>query len=175
MSYEFPYFYKIYLMIYPTLPIPSDVEVRAIFYDNNGTCCAGLLSPIKIRFEDYFLPIRIPLKYEKQFLEDEEEKQSLIKNLIFKNLWNKFKIKDENKFSFVNTCKLLNLDRENMIKLVISRLKPFLININFLDLDYILRNPFNLKDLEVETLKEEEKSKNFIFLKRRQFKSFSQS
>jgi hypothetical protein len=147
---KFPYFYKIYLIVYPSQPIPSDVEVRAIFYDNLGVCYTGMLNSIKIKFEDFFLPISVPPQY--KLIYDTPEGKIKLREVLFKKLWRQFKMNDTNFKSFVNTSRMVDLDKSNMIKLVFARLGPFLINQNFLKIDYIVNSPYqeNFSDLQNE-------------------------
>lgn len=147
---KFPYFYKIYLIVYPSQPIPSDVDVRAIFYDNLGVCYTGILNSIKIKFEDFFLPISVPPQY--KLIYDSLEGKLKLREVLFKKLWRQFKMNDSNFKNFVNTSRMVDLDKSNMIKLVLARLGPFLINQNFLKIDYVVNSPYqeNFCDLQSE-------------------------
>ena len=142
-NYKFPYFYKIYLFVYPLNPIPSDVEVRAIFYDKQGTCCTGILNSIKIKFEDFFLPIGVPPQF-KNFYSNPKAK-ILSRGAIFKKLWKDFKIGKKSK-DYVNSSRTLDFNSEKMIKLVSARLGPFLIDENFTEMIFIVKNPYKQDD-----------------------------
>jgi len=144
---KFPYFYKIYLMIYPTFPIPSDVENRIIFYDLKGTCYTGKLDSIKIKFQDFFLPICVPPKYNTIY----ESNQGKIKmrKTIFKKLWKEFKIKNDEFTEYVNTYRLIDFQKNKMVELVNERLGPFLINQNYLESDFILKSPYNIDYIDI--------------------------
>jgi len=132
--------------VYPTFPIPSDVETRAIFYDAKGLCCTGILNSIKFQFEDYFLPIYIPPIYKPIY--KEQGKLQLLE-ILFKNFWTKLKINQQNKNNhYINSFRLLDIPKEEIIKVVNSRLGPFLVNQNFLDLDYIVKNPYHNDSIE---------------------------
>ena len=140
---KFPYFYKINLIIYPSYPIPSEIETQAIFYDSNGTCCTGKLNQIGLKFEDYFLPNPVPVKYE----EHKMNKMNKMKELIFKNLWKSFKKSDISN-QFINSHRTLDISKDKMINLVFDRLGPFLIDKDFLNTEYCVK--INSIDDEIE-------------------------
>ena len=129
----FPYVYKAYLIIYPKVPIPSDIKTRIIFYDKNGKCCTGLLNNLKIVFEDFFLPISLP------FENGSEEDIIQFKKKLFKHLWKKFKIDSD---SYINTNRTFSFPKQKIITIVKNKLHPFLIEQNFEDKFYIIENPY---------------------------------
>ena len=160
------------MIAYPTFPIPSNVETRAIFYDAKGLCCTGILNSIKFNFEDFFLPIYVPPQYKPIYKED--GKLQLLE-ILFKNFWTKFKIIQENKDNNnINSFRLLDIPKEEMIKVVNSRLGPFLVNQNFLDMDYIVKNPYH-NDLVEPTqnlnIKRTSKIKNYYDENTEKFKN----
>jgi hypothetical protein len=128
------------LIIYPKLPIPSDVETRAIFYDSTGFCYTGRLNSVKINFEDFFLPINVPLNYKNIY---KTEGKTELREIIFKELWSKFKINKDNYLEFVNTYRLVDVDKDKMVNIVNKRLGPFLINEKFLSDEYVIKNPYH--------------------------------
>jgi len=147
MILNFPYFYKIYLMIYPTFPIPSDVENRIIFYDHKGVCYTGKLDSVKIKFQDFFLPISVPPKY--NLIYDSNEGKIRMRKTIFKKLWKEFKIKNDEFTEYVNTYRVVDLEKKITVKLVKERLEPFLINQNYLESDFILKSPYNIDYIDI--------------------------
>lgn len=147
LNLHFPYFYKIYLMIYPTFPIPSDVEIRIIFYDIEGVCYTGKLDSVKIKFQDFFLPICVPPKYNKIY--ESIEGKIKMRKKIFKKLWKEFKIKNYDFTNFVNTFRLIDFKQKDMVRLVNQRLGPFLINQNYLESDFIMKSPYNIDYIDV--------------------------
>jgi hypothetical protein len=175
LNFKFPYFYKIYCIIYPKLPIPSDVEVRAIFYDKLGTCCTGTLDPIKIKFEDYFLPISVPPQY--RGLYNSKEGKSELRKIIFKKLWKDFKTNSTNYKDYVNSYRLIDFDKNTMKKAVFSRLGAFLINEDFLSVDFLVNNPCTdeVKDdvLNIKTLPNNVRVKTFYDIESHKFKKSS--
>lgn len=129
----FPYIYKTYLIIYPKVPVPSDIKTRIIFYDKNGKCCTGLLNNLKIVFEDFFLPISLP------FENGSEEDITQFKKKLFKHLWKKFKINSD---LFINTNRTFSFQKKKIITIVKNKLHPFLIEENYEDKFYIIENPY---------------------------------
>jgi hypothetical protein len=168
LDLKFPYFYKIYSIIYPKLPIPSDVEVRAIFYNKMGTCCTGNLDSIKIKFEDYFLPISVAPQY--RDLYSTKEGKIELRGAIFKKLWKSFK--SDGSAKFVNSYRLIEFNRQAMIKAVFSRLGAFLIDEDFLSQDILINIPCTgeLKDDIGDLSNEDTKVKTFYDLESRRFK-----
>lgn len=65
-----------------------------------------------------------------------------LREIIFKELWSKFKIHNSNYQDYVNTFRLVDVEKEKMINIVNKRLGPFLINENFLSEEYIIKNPY---------------------------------
>jgi hypothetical protein len=174
LDFKFPYFYKIYSIIYPKLPIPSDVEVRAIFYDKLGICGTGLLNSIKIKFEDYFLPISVPPQY-KDFYNTKQGKSQLRK-IIFDKLWKSFKTSNKNNIEFVNSFRLIEFHKNAMVKAVYSRLGAFLINDDFLSLDILINIPCTGKakdDISQQQFDKNVKVKHFYDLSINKFKKSS--
>lgn len=96
------------------------------------------MNSVKINFEDFFLPITVPNTYE--YLYKGTMKNDL-KEIIFQELWTNFKKKKDSR-SHVHVYRLLDIDKEKIVKLVTSRLGPFLINEYFLENDYVIKNPY---------------------------------
>ena len=59
-----------------------------------------------------------------------------------KKLWKQFKVNDYNFKNYVNTSRMVDLNKEEMINIVFTRLGPFLINENFQNLDYVVNCPY---------------------------------
>jgi len=74
----------------------------------------------------------------------------------------------------INSFRLLDIPKEEMIKVVNSRLGPFLVNQNFLDMDYIVKNPYH-NDLVEPTqnlnIKRTSKIKNYYDENTEKFKN----
>ena len=135
-----PYNYQIYLIIYPKVPIPSDIKTRIIFYDQNGKCCYGLLNNLKIVFEDFFLPITLPFKSEN--IQDEIK----FKQKLFKRLWKT--IKENKDGNSINTNRTFTLNKDSIMTIVKNKLLPFLIDQDIEDKYYIIENPYMTKHTE---------------------------
>lgn len=138
-NFKFPYFYKIDLIIYPMYPIPSNIETKATFYTEDSCLCTGKLNPVIIKFEDYFIPIEFP----KNFLiyKANNVYNYKIKKLLFSYLWNAFNNENcEDNELCVNTCKLIDKDRDYMNNKVKEMLRPFLVNNDYLSKKYVIKN-----------------------------------
>jgi hypothetical protein len=168
---KFPFFYKIYSIIYPNLPVPSDVEVRAIFYDKKGTCCTGILDSIKIKFEDYFLPISVPPQYSELY--STKEGKTELRKTLFKKLWKMFKTNSSNYIQYVNSYRLIEFDKQTMILAVFSRLGAFLINEDFLSQDILINIPCTGDVKDDISNRENVKVKTFYDLQKRKFNKSS--
>jgi hypothetical protein len=129
-----------------------------------------MLNSIKITFEDYFLPINMPSKYRNYY--DAADGKINLRKIIFKTLWKKFKINNDNYKYYVNSYRLIDLDRDTMTNKVFNRLGPFLINENFLDIDYVIDNPCSGEYKEIKT-SENTKVKTFYDLNSRKFETSS--
>ena len=128
--------YRIYCFVYPTLPVPSEIEVNAVFYTNVGNCVTGNLENLNLKFEDYFLPIYFPLPF--------GEGKKELKTELFTKFWKGFKNLQE----AVNSVKLIETSADRMITKVRGMFEPFLLDYEFDKKRYKVENPYEEAEWE---------------------------
>lgn len=114
LNINFPYFYKFELFIFPLYPIPSEIDVQASFFDENSNSFTGNLNKVKVKFEDFFCPITFNI--------NNNQNHSYLKEILFTKLWETFD------YNYINSCRLINKSRSEMINIVKNKLGPFVIN-----------------------------------------------
>lgn len=137
----YPYYYKFYLVIYPKLPIPSEIKSRAVCFNDKAHCNTGIIQSLYVKFEDYFLPITIPLLSNNNTNTTtntvSNDISPDIKENIFNYFWKHFK-----ELNIVNTNRTFNLPKAKVTSLIKQKLFPFLINQHYLQTTYHIPNPY---------------------------------
>ena len=133
----YPYYYKFYLVIYPKLPIPSEIKSRAVCFNDKAHCNTGIIQSLYVKFEDYFLPITIPLLANNSNTLSKDISPDIKEN-IFNYFWKQFK-----ELNIVNTNRTFNIPKAKVISLIKQKLFPFLINQHYLQTTYHIPNPYN--------------------------------
>jgi hypothetical protein len=90
-----------------------------------------------VKFEDYFLPITIPLLSNNTTTTTTNTVSPDIKENIFNYFWKHFKERN-----IVNTNRTFNLPKGKVTSLIKQKLFPFLINQHYLQTTYHIPNPY---------------------------------